>query len=249
MEDMELKANIHSIETAGALDGPGLRYVIFFQGCPLRCKFCHNPDTWSVTDHNIKTVDEILNDILKYKEFFTFSNGGVTVSGGEPLWHSKFVLELFKKLKQHGIHTAIDTCGYVDIDETIEELVEYTDLFLYDIKHLDNFTHIELTGRQNDKILEFLNYIDEKQKRIWIKVVLLPTYSTDSEYINKLIEFLKKFDNIEMVELLPYHEFGKAKWLNLGYKYVLDIQPPDEQTVKSIVNMFKENGFKVSRNK
>lgn len=245
-----LKANIHSIETAGTLDGPGIRYVIFFQGCPFRCKFCHNPDTWLESDKKTMSVDEIVKDVLKYKEYFTFSGGGVTVSGGEPLMQSEFVLELFKELKNYGIHTAIDTCGHFDIDETIEELMDYTDLLLLDIKHLSKLRHLELTGKSNELTNEFLQYLNKIDKKTWIRYVILPTFTADINYAIDLVEYLDQFKNIELVELLPYHKFGITKWEEMGYKYPLkDIEEPEQELIDEIEEIFVENGYKVLRNK
>ncbi|MCT4574917.1 MAG: pyruvate formate-lyase-activating protein [Alphaproteobacteria bacterium] len=241
-----LTANIHSIETAGTLDGIGIRYVIFMQGCPLRCKFCHNPDTWFGKTDKQRTVEELVNDILKYKEFFTFSNGGVTLSGGEPLLQKKFVLELFKELKKNGIHTALDTCGYIDIDDTISEILDYTDLLLFDIKNIDSKDHEELTGKPNDKILKFLEFADTKTNlEIWIKLVLLTGTTAEVDYLEKVAEHIKDFKQISTVELLPYHKMGVHKWEALGYEYKLDIDEPSKETVKKAVDVFKKTRFKV----
>lgn len=237
---------IHSIETGGTVDGPGIRYVIFMQTCPFRCKFCHNPDTWQFQPERKKTITEILSDIKKYKNFFILSNGGVTVSGGEPLLQAKFILNLFKDLKKENIHTAIDTCGYVDIDETILELFNYTDLFLLDIKHLDNDTHILLTGKDNKKVQNFLDELKKYGKRVWIRQVLLPNWTMDEDYINKLIKFLDEYKSIiEKIELLPYHEMGKQKWEKLGLKYELDVGLPKKSDLLTIKRTFEEKGFKV----
>ncbi len=244
--DNDKKAYIHSVETGGTVDGPGIRYVIFFQMCPLRCKFCHNPDTWQLQPDKTKTSDELFCDIMKYKDFFSLSNGGVTVSGGEPLQQAKFVLNLFKKLKKENIHTAADTCGYVDVDETLKELFTYTDLFLLDIKHLDPQKHLELTGKDNKKVLKFLQALKEHNKKTWIRQVLLPEWTTDESYINSLINYLKDYKNIiEKIELLPYHEMGKEKWTKLGLKYTLTTKPPKKEALFAIKTMFKKNGFDV----
>lgn len=246
MNKNEQKAYIHSIETAGTVDGPGIRYVIFFQMCPLRCKFCHNPDTWELQPDKIKTVDELFNDIMKYKNFFIFSNGGVTLSGGEPLLQTKFALDLFKKLKQENIHTAIDTCGYTDIDDTIKELFNYTDLFLLDIKHLNPQKHLELTKQDNSKILNFLKELKKCNKKTWIRQVLLPEWTMDEDYITALINYLQDYKNIiEKIELLPYHEMGKEKWNKLGLQYPLTTKPPEKEALLKIKMMFEKNNFDV----
>ena len=238
-------ANVHSIQTMGTLDGPGIRYVLFLQGCPFRCLFCHNPDTWNVGADNKKNVDELVEDVLKYKEFYDNSAGGVTVSGGEPLLQIPFLIEFFKKLKTHNISTAIDTCGHVVINKDLEELLKYTDLILLDIKHLDKQKHIELTGQDNLKTLKFLDYINNLQKRIWIRQVLTPDYTMDNDYIEKLIEFLKQY-NIEKVELLPYHDMARGKYEKLGLHYPLEnTQIPEKQDVERIKQTFVDNGFNV----
>lgn len=242
----EEKGYIHSIMTGGTVDGPGIRYVIFMQMCPLRCKFCHNPDTWQQQTDKEKTLSEMVTDIMKYKNFFIMSNGGVTVSGGEPLLQSKFILSLFKELKKENIHTAIDTCGYIDTDETIIDLFNYTDLFLLDIKHLDEEKHIELTGKDNKKIKKFLEMLKKYKKKIWIRQVLLPEWTMEKDYINRLIDFLNEYKTIiEKIELLPYHEMGKHKWEKLGLNYELNISPPKKNEILSIKKIFEENGFDV----
>jgi pyruvate formate lyase activating enzyme len=242
---VETKGYIHSVETMGGVDGPGLRYVVFLQGCPFRCLFCHNPDTWKMKTGSVKTAGDILNDMFKYREFFNFSGGGVTLSGGEPLAQPEFVLSLVEKLKSEKIHVAIDTCGFVDLTDTIKKIIDQTDLFLLDIKHLNPQKHQELTGQSNTKTIDFLKYLDAQNKKVWIRIVLLPTYSTDMDYIHQMISFLKPFHTIDKVELLPYHEYGKKKWEELGYAYKLNIPEPDKQTVKKIADEFTKNGFDV----
>ncbi len=243
----DLTANIHSIETAGTLDGPGLRYVIFFNGCPLKCKFCHNPDTWLNPYKNNKTVSEIVQDILKYKEFFMFSGGGVTVTGGEPLLQKDFVLALFKELKKHSIHTVIDTCGYVEFDTTIEKIISYTDLCLFDIKHLDSVVHKDLTTKPNGRILRFFEKLAQVDAKVWLRYVLLPSYNDSDKYVDQFIDFVKHYKNIEQIELLPYHEMGKTKWEALGHTYQLDINPPDKDLVTHVAQKLTQSGLAVSR--
>lgn len=251
-----LTGNVHSIQTMGTLDGPGIRYVLFVQGCPFRCLFCHNPDTWNILGDvskksgdslkygvsNQKSVDFLVEDVLKYKKFFDSSNGGVTVSGGEPLLQIPFLTEFFQKLKENEIHTAIDTCGYVDISDNLDKLISYTDLFLLDIKHLNPQKHRELTGKDNDKVLKFLEHINSLGKKIWIRQVLVPDWTMDYDYIEGLIKFLKNY-NIEKVELLPYHEMGKEKYKKLGISYRLKTRIPTKDEVEKIREKFIENGF------
>ncbi len=239
-------AYIHSIVTGGTVDGPGVRYVIFFQMCPFRCKYCHNPDTWTKNVLGIKTLDSVFSDILKYKNFFSFCGGGATVSGGEPLLQAGFVAELFKKLKEEKIHTAVDTCGYTDITEQVKKAVKYTDLFLLDIKHLDTDKHIALTGKDNKKTLEFLQYLYKNNKKVWIRQVVVPNLTDDDNYIDELISLLNKYSPIiDKVELLPYHKMGEEKWKKLGLKYELNAEPPSPERMKLIRQKIEKSGFEV----
>lgn len=236
-----MECNYHSIQTMGTLDGPGIRYVLFLQGCCFRCIFCHNPDTWSGKANSMRT-EEVIKDILKYKNFYLSSGGGVTVSGGEPLLQIPFLTELFKNLKTFNIHTAVDTCGYTDITAALKELVRYVDLFLLDIKHLDKKIHKELTGCDNDKVLKFLDFLNINNKTVWIRQVLIPGISMDESYIDDLTAFLKNYD-IERVELLPYHEMGKEKYEKLGLKYKLNSRIPKKEEIEKIKEKFIKNGF------
>lgn len=239
-------AKIHSVETLGALDGPGIRYVLFLHGCPFRCKFCHNPDTWKSGGFKTVSSSEIFEDVAKYADFFKFSKGGFTASGGEPLMQKKFLIELFGRLKSIGVETAVDTCGYTYIDEDTEELASLTDLFMLDIKHLDPDTHLGLTGKPNDKVFNFLNFISAKGKRIWIRIVLLEGLSATPEYIKKISAFLKNY-KIEKIELLPYHNMGEKKWEELGLKYELkDAKTPDRGKVAALAKILEDDGYAVS---
>lgn len=237
---------IHSVLTGGTLDGPGVRYVIFMQMCPFRCLYCHNPDTWFKNSLGAKTVDSVYNDILKYKDFFNFSGGGVTLSGGEPLLQAGFVLSLFKKLKEIKIHTCLDTCGYVDLSDDIKNAITLCDLVMLDIKHLDSQMHLKLTGKDNKKVLDFLDYLYSINKKTRIRQVLVPSFTTDEKYTDKLIEFLDKYRAIiEKVELLPYHKMGIEKWQKLGLEYKLDVDEPKNELVQGIRNKFVKYGFEV----
>lgn len=237
---------IHSVLTGGTLDGPGVRYVIFMQMCPFRCLYCHNPDTWFKNSLGAKTVDSVYNDILKYKDFFNFSGGGVTLSGGEPLLQAGFVLSLFKKLKEIKIHTCLDTCGYVDLSDDIKNAIALCDLVMLDIKHLDSQMHLKLTGKDNKKVLDFLDYLYSINKKTRIRQVLVPSFTTDEKYIDKLIKFLDKYRAIiEKVELLPYHKMGIEKWQKLGLEYKLDVDEPKNELVQGIRNKFVKYGFEV----
>lgn len=239
--EKEIKGRIHSEESAGTVDGPGIRYVVFMQGCPLRCKYCHNPDTWNLNGGIEVSVDELLQNILKYKEFMSFSGGGVTISGGDPILQVRFLTELFKKLKEHNIHTALDTSGYTMITPELNELLKYTDLVLLDLKQLDNVKHKALTGFDNIRILNFLTHLENLKVKTWVRYVVIPTISDDLEYAKQYANFVKKYGNVEYVELLPYHELGKYKWETLGLKYQLsDIHAPTKEKMKAIKTIFKE---------
>ena len=217
-----LTGRIHSFETLGAVDGPGIRFVLFMQGCPLRCKYCHNRDTWDLKGGKEYTVDEIFNKIIRYKNYFLTSNGGVTVSGGEPLLQPDFLIELFTKLKQAGIRTALDTSGMFDITEKIKKLIDLTDLFLVDIKCINDEICKDLVGRSNKKELEFIKYLDSIGKEIWIRQVIVPTITDKEEDLYKLRDFINSIDSISRVDLLPYHDLGKYKWIELNEVYPLE---------------------------
>ena len=221
----DLIGKIHSVETFGTVDGPGIRYVIFMQGCPLHCKYCHNRDTWDIGTGLEVTSENLVKQILKYKTYIKSSGGGVTASGGEALLQAKFLTNLFKELQQKGIHTALDTAGSLPINDDIKELLKYTDLVLLDIKHIDNQKCIELTGSSNKNELNFAKYLSENNIHMWIRQVLVPGITDDKEDLKKLKEFISTLKNVDKVEILPYHDLGKFKWTNLGLEYPLGNTP------------------------
>lgn len=216
-----MKARIHSFESLGAVDGPGVRFVIFMQGCSLRCKYCQNRDTWDLHGGEEYSVDELLEKILKYKNYFGF-NGGVTVSGGEPLLQAKFLIELFTKLKEHHLHTCIDTSGSFDLSYDIKKLINLTDLFLLDIKCINDEKCLELTGVSNKKELEFAKYLSDNNKPLWIRQVLVPGITDDEQDLLKLKDFISSLKTVKNIEVLPYHNLGKFKWEQLGSDYPLE---------------------------
>lgn len=234
---------IHSVESFGAVDGPGLRYVVFFQGCPLRCLYCHNPDTWKMGDGKETTVKEIIDDLESYIPFFNASGGGITVSGGEPLLQIDFLTEIFKECKKLGIHTAIDTAGgpfsrRPQFIEKLEELLKYTDLVLLDIKEIDRERHKQITGMHNDHILDFAKFLSEKNVPVWIRHVLVPGLSDYDEDLYRLRDFIKTLNNVEKIEVLPYHTMGIYKWETLGIPYKLKgVEPPSEERVENAVRI------------
>lgn len=217
-----LIGRVHSFETFGAVDGPGIRFVIFMQGCSLQCKYCQNRDTWEINAGNQYSAEELLNKILKYKNYFLASGGGVTVSGGEPLLQYKFLIELFTLLKKENIHTAIDTSGNVDLTDDMNKLIDLTDLFLLDIKCINDEICKKLTGLSNKKELAFAKYLSSINKPTWIRQVIVPTITDRTEDLLALKDFLSTLTNVEKIELLPYHDLGKSKWIKLGLKYELE---------------------------
>ena len=232
---MEIKGRIHSFESFGTVDGPGIRFVIFMQGCILKCKYCHNRDTWNPKSGTEYSVDEIFEKIMRSKPYIDSSNGGVTVSGGEPLLQAPFITGLFKKLKENNIHTALDTSGALPVSDNIKELLKYTDLVLLDIKHIDNEKCINLTGSPNTNTLAFAQYLSQNNIPAWIRQVLVPGYTDDENDLKKLKEFIYYLKNIEKVEILPYHDLGKFKWKELGLKYELEnIKPPTQEEITKV---------------
>lgn len=243
---MEIKGNIHSLESFGTVDGPGIRFVTFLQGCPLRCKFCHNPDTWDFSKKQKEyTPEELYNEMLKYKRFFG-ANGGVTVTGGEPLVQREFVKEYFKLCKQDNIHTTIDTSGYI-FDEKVKEVLEYTDLVLLDIKCIDKNVYKDLTKVELENTLKFLDYLKAIKKDVWIRHVVVPTITDNNELLEKLADYLIPYKEIiKKVELLPYHTLGKFKYDELGMEYPLkDVEPLEKERLEEVKNIFIEKGFEL----
>lgn len=229
---------IHSTETFGTVDGPGIRFVIFMQGCTLKCKYCHNRDTWNTKAGTKISTDELIKQILNYKTYIDNSGGGVTVSGGEPLLQVEFVTELFKKLKKLGIHTTLDTAGSLPISYQIKELLKYTDLVLLDIKHIDDEKAKNLTGFSNKNNLEFAKYLSNLKIPVWIRQVLVPGFTDNKFDLQKLKLFIDSLDNVEKVELLPYHNLGKFKWEEIGEVYELEnVTPPTQDDINKAKNI------------
>ena len=223
MEEKDLKsyAKVHSIESFGTVDGPGIRFVLFLQGCHLQCKYCHNRDTWDVNGGEFKSLDDIFDKIMRYKNYI-YPNGGVTMTGGEPLLQSKFIFELFKKLKEEGIHTCVDTSGSLPLTDDIKNVLSVTDLVLLDIKHIDDAKCKELVGVSNKLELNFAKYLSDNNIPIWIRQVLVPGYTDDENDLLKLKDFLSTLKTVEKVEILPYHNMGEFKWKKLGFSYPLE---------------------------
>lgn len=230
--------HIHSTESFGAADGPGVRFIVFMQGCHMRCRYCHNPDTWKMDGGDEVTADEILKRALRFKPYWG-KDGGITISGGEPLLQIDFVIELFKKAKELGINTCIDTAGNPFTKEEpffskFEELMKYTDLLLLDLKEINPTRHKDLTGFDNSNIIEMAKYLSEINKPVWIRHVLVPEHSDFDEDLDALGDFIDTLSNVDRVEILPYHTLGKFKWENLGIPYTLEsISPPSAERIEN----------------
>lgn len=234
MENLDLRyyAKIHSIESFGTVDGPGIRFVLFLQGCHLKCKYCHNRDTWDINGGEYKSLDDIFEKILKYKNYIQPS-GGVTITGGEPLLQVKFLIELFEKLKKENIHTCIDTSGMVTLTDDIKHLLSLTDLVLLDIKHINTEKSKELVGFNNEKELAFAKYLSDNGIHIWIRQVIVPGYTDNDKDLLKLKDFISTLKTVDKVELLPYHDMGKYKWKKLGLNYELEnVRTANEDDIK-----------------
>ncbi|MBR3163074.1 MAG: pyruvate formate lyase-activating protein [Clostridia bacterium] len=224
IKDQEIYAKVHSIDSFGTVDGPGIRFLLFLQGCGLKCKYCHNRDTWDATGGNHMSLDDIFRKIIRYKEYINHG-GGVTVSGGEPLLQAKFLIELFKKLKAENIHTCIDTSGMLPLTNDIKKVLSLTDLVLLDIKHIDSKKCEQLVGFPNELELEFAKYLSNNNIPMWIRQVLIPGITDDEKDLKKLKEFLQTLKTVEKIEILPYHSLGKHKWIDLGLVYELEGVP------------------------
>ncbi|BAQ62240.1 pyruvate formate-lyase activating enzyme [Geminocystis sp. NIES-3708] len=236
---------IHSVESCGTVDGPGIRFVIFTQGCPLRCLYCHNPDCRHFEDGKIVTVDELITEIDKYRAYFESSGGGVTITGGEPLMQPDFVKAIFQNCKKINIHTTLDTSGYVNLN-IAKPILEYTDLVLLDIKSFDPNIYHKLTSVSLEPTLIFARYLAQINKPTWIRFVLVPNLTDPENNVRGLAQFIAPFKNIEKVEILPFHKMGEYKWEQLGYDYQLkDTQPPSPQLMNQVINIFKSYGLKV----
>ena len=233
--------HIHSTESFGAADGPGVRFIVFMQGCHMRCRYCHNPDTWKMDGGDEVTADEILKRAVRFKPYWG-KDGGITISGGEPLLQIDFVIELFKKAKELGINTCIDTAGNPFTKEKpffskFEELMKYTNLLLLDLKEINPARHKDLTGFDNSNIIEMAKYLSEINKPVWIRHVLVPEHSDFDEDLDALGDFIDTLSNVDRVEILPYHTLGKFKWENLGIPYTLEnISPPSAERIENAKN-------------
>lgn len=239
-------AGIHSFESFGTVDGPGIRYVLFFQGCPLRCKFCHNRDTWSRDGGTQYELSDIMQRIRRARPYFRNSGGGITATGGEPLLQADFVAELFSACREEGIHTALDTSGYTVISEAVSKVLDSTDLVLLDIKHMDDEIHREYIGIPNARVFDFLRELQRRNLPTWIRHVIVPGYTDDKEHALRLAHFISQFSVVKQVELLAYHQMGVHKWEALGERYPLQgVQPPSVEIMSGIREIFTARGLPV----
>lgn len=236
-ESAPVLGNIHSVESFGSADGPGVRYIVFLKGCAMRCKYCHNPDTWAGQGEDWQTPEEVLNKALRYKNYWK-KNGGITVSGGEALLQIDFVTELFRLAKEKGVNTCLDTSGNPFTRQEpffgkFRKLMEVTDLFMLDIKHMDPAGHRKLTGCDNANILDMARFLSDSGKAMWIRHVLVPGITDNEEQLTSLRKFIDTLKTVERVEILPYHTLGVFKWKELGIPYQLEgVEPPTEEQVK-----------------
>ena len=242
---------VHSMETFGLVDGPGVRFVVFLQGCRMRCRYCHNPETWKLEGGTPWTADKLFSHVYRYKSYWNKKgqpNGGITVSGGEPLLQIEFLTELFQKAKVAGIHTTLDTSGNPFTREEpffgrFQELMKYTDLLLLDIKHMDEQQHEILTGCTNRNILDLAACLSEMGKPVWIRHVLVPGKSDNDEYLHKLDAFIGTLENVEKVEVLPYHTLGVFKWKELGLIYPLEgVEAPSKERIENAERLLHVHG-------
>lgn len=226
---MNTIGRIHSFETFGTLDGPGIRFVVFMQGCQLRCLYCHNRDTWKIDGGRQYSVGQVIDELKKFINYIRFSGGGITVSGGEPTLQPGFVAELFYTCRELGVHTALDTNGHADV-ESLGSLLEYTDLILLDIKHIQDEKHRLVTGVGSDKTRRFAGHVSDIGIPLWIRYVLIPGVTDDDRDLSATAAFIKSLDSVEKVEVLPYHTMGAYKWEKLGEAYPLSgVESPTEE--------------------
>ncbi len=240
---MSITGRIHSVETFGAVDGPGIRYVLFVQGCPLRCIYCHNPDSWKFKRGREVTSAEVVKKILEYKHYI--KRGGVTISGGEPLAQPEFVMDIIKRCHEEKLHVAIDTSGSISLI-VAKQVIDMADMLLLDIKSDDKELCYKMTGRQNDNAYKILDYCEEIGKRVWIRHVMLPGYTLTRQRLEGLADFIKNYKCVEKTELLPFHKMGEFKWETLKEEYLLyDTPQPTADEIAMAREIFELRGLKI----
>ncbi|MBP8819009.1 MAG: pyruvate formate lyase-activating protein [Syntrophomonadaceae bacterium] len=234
-----MKGKIHSIDTFSTLDGPGIRTVIFMQGCALRCKYCHNPDTWAVDSPDAQEyeVEELMEFIQRNRPYYEASGGGITFSGGEPLLQHRFIKEIFEYCRKERISTAYDSSLYIS-SEVVQDLIPFTDLVLADIKHINTEKSKLLTGVDNRLNLENIKLLNENEVRIWIRYVILPGWTDAYEDLEQMSRFIRELPQVERVDLLPYHSLGSHKWKLLGLEYSLhEVEPPSATHLQELARL------------
>jgi len=239
VESGVITGHVNSLETFGLVDGPGVRFVVFLQGCKMRCKYCHNPETWNMSGGEEWTAENLYNHAKRYKTYWR-NNGGITVSGGEPLLQKEFVTELFTLAKKDGVHTALDTSGQpFSESEDFEKLMSVTDLVILDLKEWNSEKHRELTGFGNENILAFARWLSDNNKKMWIRHVLVPELTDNENALRQMHDFILALKTVEKVEILPYHTFGLAKWEKLGIPYPLEnAKIPTAEQIKTAEDIF-----------
>lgn len=238
---------IHSIESFGTVDGNGIRYIVFFQGCLMQCLYCHNPDTWDMKAGRIVTVQELMSEIISYKPFLQANGGGVTASGGEPLLQARFITEWFKACHAENLTTCLDTNGYAKhYTKEIEDLIKESDLVMLDLKQMKEDVHKKLTGISNKYAKDFAQYLFKQNKKTWIRYVIVPGWTDDAESAHMLGQFTKQMSNIERIELLPLHQMGEHKWKELNREYKLkNLNPPSIETLENLKKIISSYGHTV----
>ena len=236
---------IHSVETCGTVDGPGIRFVVFFQGCPLRCIYCHNPDTWMPNTGNVYTAEQLIMEAVRYKSFMRASGGGLTVTGGEPLLQHDFVAELFSLCRKNDVSTALDTSGIV-LPNAAEAVYDNTDLVLLDFKGFRPDNYKRITGKTIDNLLETCEYLQKRQIPVWIRYVLIPEVTDNMDEIAEMSQYLASFENIQRIEVNPFHKMGEFKWRALGMDYQLfETPPPLPRVVRQAKQIMRDAGLTV----
>lgn len=249
MSDNQILGRVHSVESFGSVDGPGLRYIFFLQGCHMRCRYCHNPETWAMEGGELMTPQEAFDKAYRYHSYWK-DNGGITVSGGEALLQIDFVTELFKIARSKGVNTTLDTSGNPFTREEpffskFNELMKYTDLFLLDIKQINEDKHKDLTGWTNSNILDLAQYLSDDGKDMWIRYVLVPGFTDDVKDLEQLRDFVAALKTVKRFEVLPYHTLGVFKWENIGVNYTLsDVRPPSKELIEKTNQILETEKYK-----
>ena len=245
-EARAVRGRISSCESCGTVDGPGLRFVVFFQGCPLRCLYCHNPETWEFGGGDETTAGAVFDEIRKYKNFMRASGGGATFSGGEPMSRPHFLEALLQLCRSESIHTVVDTSGYTLLTEATKQIVELTDLFLLDIKGVNANMHQIITGESNERNIAFADYLAARKKPVIVRYVLVPSLNDREHCLHKLAERLIELGNVEKLEILPFHKMGEWKWKQYALPYRLSkTQEPSEEAVQRVIDLFRGYGLTV----